>query len=568
MELKPSKVSPLGGKASGGSSAQYDSGHSGRSGFLASLQSTDPEQKLLIKLQESETRLQESEALLRATLENAPVGIGTSDLEGRLLTVNHALCALVGYTAEELLQMTTRQITHPDDLEKTIQLQEALIEGKMESYRIEKRYLHKNGQSIEAIVRVAVIRDASGAPKRFVGEIEDLRETKKLEAEILRASKLESIGLLAGGIAHDFNNLLTGILGNLSLAKWELTGTPGIFPRLLEAERATLKARDLTRQLLTFAKGGEPIRRAVAISELIRESSGLVLRGTNCRACLDIPNDLWPVFVDSVQIGQVFHNLLINAVQAMPNGGKLEIRCRNLLLDNGSKSGLMGTLEPGKYAQITIIDHGTGIKPQDLTRVFDPYFTTKPNGTGLGLSTTYSIIRRHQGHVAVSSTLGLGTSFTIILPACEQEVERVKEGDTMPILGSGRILIMDDEELVRETAGDMLETLGYDVTLSEDGADALRIYQAAKASGHPFQAVIMDLTIPGGMGGKEAVQKLLEIDPEACAIVSSGYSDDPVVANYIAYGFRGVVSKPYLLSTLSGTLAELHKNKPSSGKNR
>ena len=563
MELKPSKVSPLSGKARGASPAQYDSGHSGRAGFLASLQSTDPEEQLLIKLQESETRLQESEALLRATLDNAPVGIGTSDLEGRFLTVNHALCTLVGYTAEELLQMTTHQLTHPEDVAQTKKLQELLLQGKMESYRLEKRYLHKNGQSIEAIVRVAVIRDASGAPKRFVGEIEDLRETKKLEAEILRASKLESIGLLAGGIAHDFNNLLTGILGNLSLAKWELTGTPGIFPRLLEAERATLKARDLTRQLLTFAKGGEPIRRAATISELIRESSGLVLRGTNCRACLDIPNDLWPVFVDSVQIGQVFHNLLINAVQAMPNGGKLEIRCRNLLLDNGSESGLMGTLEPGKYAQITIIDHGTGIRPQDLTRVFDPYFTTKPNGTGLGLSTTYSIIRRHQGHVAVSSTLGAGTSFTIILPACEQEVERIKEGDTMPILGSGKILIMDDEELVRETAGDMLETLGYDVTLSEDGADALRIYQAAKASGYPFQAVIMDLTVPGGMGGKEAVQKLLEIDPEACAIVSSGYSDDPVVANYVAYGFRGVVSKPYLLSTLSGTLAELRKNKPS-----
>ena len=566
MELKPSKVSPASGMASrvasGDSSAHYESGHGGRGGFLASLQSSDPEQKLLIKLQESETRLQESEALLRATLENAPVGIGTSDLEGRLLTVNHALCALVGYTAEELLQMTTHQLTHPDDVAQTKKLQELLVAGKMESYRLEKRYLHKNGQSIEAIVRVAVIRDASGAPKRFVGEIEDLRETKKLEAEVLRASKLESIGLLAGGIAHDFNNLLTGILGNLSLAKWELTGTPGIFPRLLEAERATLKARDLTRQLLTFAKGGEPIRQATTISELVRESTGLVLRGTNCRACLDIPTDLWPVFVDSVQIGQVFNNLLINAVQSMPSGGNIEIRCRNLILDNGSETGLMGALEPGKYAQITIIDHGTGIKPQDLTRVFDPYFTTKPNGTGLGLSTTYSIIRRHLGHVAVSSSLGVGTSFTIILPACEQVVERVKEGDKMPILGSGKILIMDDEELVRETAGDMLATLGYDVTLSEDGADALRIYQAAKASGHPFQAVIMDLTVPGGMGGKEAVRKLLEIDPQACAIVSSGYSDDPVVANYIAYGFRGVVSKPYLLSTLSGTLAELCKNKP------
>jgi two-component system, cell cycle sensor histidine kinase and response regulator CckA len=384
----------------------------------------------------------------------------------------------------------------------------------------------------------------------------DVTDYRDIEEERSKAAKLESIGLLAGGIAHDFNNILTAILGNLSLAKIFAVEDLNKAKKILaEAEKATLSAKDLTQQLLTFSKGGEPVTKTIRINGLIADTVRFALRGSNVKCDLQLGEVLWPVDADEGQIKQVINNIAINACQAMPKGGVISIKTANVTVR--SEDSL--PLPAGEYNKITIRDQGIGIPEDYLSKVFDPYFTTKQKGNGLGLATCYSITKKHSGHIAVESEIGIGTAFHIYLPAVSKEIETREEVKKEVSIVEGKVLVMDDEALLIDTVSKTLEYMGCDMEGAPDGAEAVKLYKRAMKSDKPFDAVILDLTVPGGMGGQETVEKLLKIDPEVKAIVSSGYSNDPVMANFKEYGFSGVVSKPYQIEELRNVLHEVMK---------
>jgi nitrogen-specific signal transduction histidine kinase/CheY-like chemotaxis protein len=381
--------------------------------------------------------------------------------------------------------------------------------------------------------------------------LRDVTERSRLEVELERASKLESVGILAGGIAHDFNNILAVIMGNLTLAQLDpaTAGTPAV-RWLQEAERAALRARDLTQQLLTFAKGGDPVRTAVRLPEVVREAAEFALHGSPVRAEFDLGEDLWAAEVDRSQISQVVQNLVINALQAMRDGGIVRLAVHNAELEEGQQP----PLPAGRYLELAITDTGSGISADHLARIFEPYFTTKQQGSGLGLATVYSITRKHQGHVAVESELGRGTTFRLWLPAARHAPPAPAEGRSALEPLAGRVLFMDDEDPIRAMAEVLLGRLGLKVKTVPDGAALLREFTTARAAGLPYDVVIMDLTVPGAMGGREAMSELLKLDPAVRAIVSSGYSGDPVLANYRAHGFCGIVPKPYRLADLAAAV--------------
>jgi PAS domain S-box-containing protein len=382
----------------------------------------------------------------------------------------------------------------------------------------------------------------------------DITERKRLEEELIRAQKLESMGLLAGGIAHDFNNILTVMLGNVSMAKTQVAAEDDIFKMLSEAEMASMRAQALTQQLLTFAKGGAPVKETTSIKDLLKESSSFALHGSKSACEFTIAEDLWPIDMDVGQMSQVINNIIINSNQAMPQGGTIQVAAKNLIRED--TRGL--PVKSGRYIKISITDQGVGILEKDLLKIFDPYFSTKYEGSGLGLSTAYSIIKKHNGHVTVESQVGVGTTFHIYLPASERAVPKKEE--VKLVKGQGRILVMDDEAMLKEIVGKMLEKLGYEFDFAENGAEAIEMYKRAQEAEKQYDAVILDLTIPGGMGGKEAIKNLLEIDPEINAIVSSGYSDDPVLANFQKYGFKGMMPKPFGYHSLGKVLQDVLKD--------
>ena len=384
--------------------------------------------------------------------------------------------------------------------------------------------------------------------------LRQLAREKRLEEELQQASKLESLGLLAGGIAHDFNNLLTAVMGNLSLARMGPPIDAETRQHLGEAEKATLRARDLTQQLLTFARGGAPVRSAVMLPDVVREVAQFTLRGANVRCEFDFDPGLWPADVDRGQISQVVQNIVLNSVQAMPGGGVIRIRLRNE--EVGNEAG--GLLAPGRYLRLTIADNGPGIPAEHLPRVFDPYFTTKQHGHGIGLATVFSIVRKHRGHVSVESEVGKGATFHILLPAAGERAPSAHPftQSRLPEL-TGSVLIMDDEESIRRLAASMCQRLRLKATVVADGAEAVAEYTRARQAGTPYDLVILDLTVPGGIGGQQAMQELRRVDPGVRAVVSSGYANEQVLADPEAYGFSGVVAKPYELSALARVLGSL-----------
>jgi signal transduction histidine kinase/CheY-like chemotaxis protein len=383
--------------------------------------------------------------------------------------------------------------------------------------------------------------------RRQTGQIRaQLEKEARLETELERSSRLESLGILAGGIAHDFNNLLTVIMGNLTLAKLDLSDPTAASQWLPAAEHGVMRARDLTMQLLTFARGGDPVRKAADLSGVVRAAAEFAMHGSKVRCEFEFPPGLWPAEVDKGQIGQVVQNIIINALQAMPDGGMIRVALANVVIDPH----FAPELTPGRYVELSIADNGQGISPEHLPRIFDPYFTTKKQGSGLGLATVYSIVNKHLGRIEVHSRLGEGTTFDVWLPAAQRPPDPTVPPDSMPVRQHGRVLVMDDEQTIRESATALLERAGLETQAVADGAAALREYALAREAGRPFDVVILDLTVPGGMGGRETIEKLRQMDPQVRAIVSSGYSHDPVLAQYRAHGFLGMVPKPYDLHEL------------------
>lgn len=381
-------------------------------------------------------------------------------------------------------------------------------------------------------------------------------ERERAEEESRKHQKMESIAVLAGGIAHDFNNLLTAIRGNLQLAQMFNT-SPDAKQCMADCEKAAVRAMDLTRQLLTFSKGGAPVKSVASIAELIENNGTFVLRGTKSKCEFDFAEELKPVDIDPGQIGQAIDNLVINANQAMPDGGIVRIRAENIVI--AAKTPL--PLAPGEYVKISISDQGTGISKANLEKIFDPFFTTKATGSGLGLSTTYAIIKKHGGHIAVDSELGVGTIFFIYLPASQGVLKSSAGAEDGKYSGGGKVLIMDDQESIRNLLGKMLSIMNCECEYAEDGAKAIEKYNAAKAAGKPFDIVFMDLTIPGGMGGKEAAANLIRIDPAAVIVVASGYSNDAVMADYKAFGFSGRLDKPFRMQDLAKLMSVLMKGR-------
>ncbi len=390
--------------------------------------------------------------------------------------------------------------------------------------------------------------DDGKRPVRMVGVVSDITERRRLEEELFKAHKLESIGVLAGGIAHDFNNLLTAILGNITLARRSVSAGDELDGLLSEAEQGCLEATSLTTQLLTVAKGGAPVRESTAIGLLIREAAQFTLRGSPICCELLFPDDLPPVEVDTGQLSRVLQNIIINAVQAMPESGKITISAA----PHPSPPRRARQGGDREYVRISIQDQGTGISQENLSRIFDPFFTTKENSTGLGLACSYSIMAHHEGHIEVESRPGEGTTFHLFLPLADRPPAAPEAGPPWwsGPAGAARILVMDDDRKIRNVVERFLQSIGFETVTACNGSEAIERYQAELEAGTPFVAVIMDLTVPGGMGGKEAMERLLEIDPAVRAIVSSGYSNDPVMANFREYGFRSVLTKPYQLHDL------------------
>ncbi len=506
-----------------------------------------------LQRKKSEEALRDSEQRYRAIVENAYDLIIEISQKGECHYASPNCQIVLGYESADLLGKNFFDFVHPEErlsLTKSFHnqigaLQEndmvCRVQTKHGEWRWFESHIHPFRTSVGTVKGVIVARD--------------ITEQRQVEEERVRATKLESVGLLAGGIAHDFNNILTSVFANIGLAKMitakQASANPSVVERLSAAEKACLRARDLTKQLLTFAKGGAPVKSTTSIASIISDTVEFALRGSSVRCHLQIPDHLWTVVVDEGQISQVLQNLVINAEQAMPEGGEISVNVENISLPTPSDL----PLKSGNYVQVTVTDQGIGIPLDHLSKIFDPYFTTKQRGSGLGLATTYSIIKRHEGHISVSSSLGKGASFTLYLPASSMKMAIQDDTPHDLIRGNGRILVMDDEEEIQDILGKMLQHLGFDVDFASEGEKALSQYTLAFHQGAPYVATILDLTIPGGMGGKETLRQIKALHHEAVVIVSSGYSNDPVMARFQQFGFSGVIAKPYNLLDLSKVLS-------------
>jgi PAS domain S-box-containing protein len=507
----------------------------------------------------AEEALFQSEAKYRNLFVNSLVGMFKTSLDsGTVIEANDKAREILGYPEGKV--RTTDLYVNPGDREVMKQILRE--QGRVENF--ETRMRRSDGQ----IIWVSFSARYFPEDGCLEGVVVDITERKRTEEALLKVRKIESLGILAGGIAHDFNNVLTAILGNLSLAKKHVRDgrLETVLQHLDSAERASMQARGLTQQLLTFSKGGEPVRAPTSLATLLQETTRFALAGSNVKGELELPPDLRTAFIDHGQIGQVIHNLMLNAVQAMPGGGTVHVHADNVSFaadtyEHGMK------IKKGQYVRVAIRDEGTGIAAEHLSRIFDPYFTTKEHGSGLGLATAYSIVRNHQGIIYVDSEAGVGSVFTFCLPAADEP--EALEGALPEIKhGKGLVLVMDDEVAILKVLDGMLAELGYEVVTTRNGDEALRAHMDQSRSGRPFDAVILDLTIPGGKGGKETVSEILALDPQAYVVVSSGYSNDPIMANFASYGFADVLPKPYTLEDVSRALGKMPRRpaiSPGSG---
>jgi PAS domain S-box-containing protein len=422
----------------------------------------------------------------------------------------------------------------------------AIAEGKT-SFEGEAVNRTLKGRSRDIQIRWTIPKDAERTLGRLLVSIIDVTERTRMEQELGNIQRLQALGVLAGGIAHDFNNILTAVLANISMARFYGALDEETSQMLADAEKASLRAKGLTQQLLTFAKGGEPIKKTVPMAPFLRDTVLFALSGSSARCEFSMPEGLWVIQADEGQLGQAVQNLVINADQAMPEGGVIRICAENVVVGERER----GRLEPGRHVKVSVGDEGSGIPRDQIEKIFDPFFTTKERGRGLGLAIVFSVVQRHGGHVEVESSLGEGTVFHVYLPASGTSAGPTESSHKEPPGGEGRVLVVDDEEMVRKSAGEVLGRLGYETEFARDGTEGIELYTDAMRRRRPFDVVIMDLTIPGELGGKKALKVFKDLDPKAKVIVSSGYSDDPVMSRYREYGFHGVLVKPYNVGDLA-----------------
>ncbi|HOW52005.1 MAG TPA: PAS domain-containing protein [bacterium] len=502
---------------------------------------------------EAELALRDSERLLRQIIDLVPHFIFAKNRDSRFILVNKAVADNYGTTVEALTGKSDVDFgATPAEVEHFRADDQAVIDSGKAKLIPEEPITDATGK-IHLLSTVKIPFNFSGMPA-LLGVSVDITEKKQLWEEAQKGQKIESLGVLAGGIAHDFNNLLGGIFGFIDLARM-VTKEPQTGHYLEEALQAMGRARGLTRQLLTFAKGGAPMRRTGPIQPLIHETARFTLSGSNVSFRAELPDDLPLCDHDPDQIGQVFNNIILNAQQAMPAGGVIEAAATAVSIDGGAHP----TLAPGRYLRITIRDHGVGIPADIRPRIFDPFFTTKQKGSGLGLAISYSIVARHGGALEVESEPGKGSTFILYLPASDRTAAGQSAAAGAFHHGAGRILAMDDEEVILGILSPMLERLGYTTVCVKDGGAALWTFDEARREGRPFAAVLLDLTVPGGMGGKEAVVELRKRDETVPIFVLSGYADDPVMADPRKYGFTDSIAKPFSLGDLA-RLLERHRH--------
>ena len=531
---------------------------SGRSSYIDALFAYVPPNSILLHTKDitdrkiAEHRLEEEKERLMVTLASIGDGVITTDNDGKIILFNKISEELTGYTQKEVIEKNLDDILDIID-EKSGEKFKFENLGHFE-FSENLILTNKYNRKKEIAIKGNPILNTSEEKVGLVIVIRDIEEKKKLEKEILKSQKMESISILAGGIAHDFNNILTAILGNLSIAKMEIKDKESSLSKIIDQTiKATYRANKLTKQLLTFSKGGTPIKKSISIKELIEETIKFALRGSKSKSFIRIEPDLWNVEIDEGQISQVINNIIINADQAMPNGGNIIVEGKNLIV----KENLKGSSEiEKKYVQITIMDQGIGISKEYLTRIFEPYFTTKQKGSGLGLAVVYSIIKNHGGSITVDSVIGEGTIFKILLPASLKVQNKQKTKEKPISQGKGIIIVMDDEDYIQKLFLKLLNRLGYNVLITSEGKEFLQVYRDTQKKGE-VRCVIMDLTIPGGMGGKETIRNLREFDEQVKVIVSSGYSNDPIMSDYKKYGFDGVLPKPFSINDLSDVLSQI-----------
>ncbi len=502
-------------------------------------------------------KLSREKELLSTTLRSIKDAVMTTDREGNIVLMNrtaetisqHTAIEGKGKTFNEVVDIRTADTNEPFHNPALQVVNNGGIFESSQDLILQK----KNGSKRNITLTAAPVHDNRSRITGAVIVLRDITEEKRIEKELHKVSKIENLGVFAGGIAHDFNNIVTSAMGNISMAKYHLEDNEKIWNYIVEAEEALLKTRDLTHQLLTFTKGGDPLKETASIKEIIESAAKFVLSGSQIEWSCDLSEDLWNAMIDKGQISQVIHNIVLNARQAMPDSGRVDIVAKNITVSPGEST----PLNEGDHVKITISDEGPGIPEENRDRIFAPFFTTKKEGSGLGLAISFSIIKKHNGHINILPAKEKGSSFEIYLPATREEVPKNTHDFNFNFSRPGRILLLDDDEKILAIMKRMLTSIGFEITVTNTGEDTINLYRNAKDSGRDFDCVILDLTIRGGMGGEKTLRILREYDKDILAVVSSGYANDPIIANYRNYGFSGAIQKPFRLEELRKVLSEV-----------